>query len=186
MDNIDTLIINRLGEHQRKLDFISTNICNRRENIFSFKKISYTVLSVAACLAIVFAISPMVFKSNDISSISVTAPSFSYFLGSTFNHIESLISSGRYNDALPLVTQELTTLEKELQDISLTEMNEDEKSYMIDLYEGEKEALMWSKIYLLLKLGKKDDLQVLCNNYLNYSGFIKYRADVKNILKKIQ
>lgn len=186
MDNLDTLIINRLGEYQRKIDFINKNIRKRSEKILLFKKVSYTVLSVAACLVVLFAISPMVFKSNDISSISVTVPSFSEYRGSTFNNIESLISNGRYEDALSSVNLELSALEKEIREMSLTEMGGDEESYLITLYEGEKEELMWSKIYLLVKLGKKDELSTTCNNYLNYSSFAKHRSDVKNILKKIQ
>ena len=186
MENIDTLIINRLGENQRKIDFINRNLNRRNKTNLSFKKISYTVFSVAACIAILFAIFPQVFKGNDISSISVTAPSFSEYRGSAFNNIESLISGGRYDDALLSVNQELNALEKELRGMSLIEVSEDEESYMITLYECEKEELMWSKIYLLVKLGKKEELSTLCNNYLNNNNFAKHKSEVKNILKKIQ
>lgn len=186
MENIDSLIINRLGEHQRKVDFINRNINGRSETFFSFKKVSYTALSVAACLAIVFVVSPMLFTNNDISNIAVTVPSFSDYRGTSFYNIESLISSGRYEDALSAVSLELTAVEKELQEISSTEMGDDEESYIIALYNVEKEELMWSKIYLLVKLNRKDDLKHACQNYLNNSNFVKYKSEVEKIFKKFQ
>lgn len=186
MENIDALIINRLGEHQRKIDFINRNI-NRHSDIgLSFKKISYTVLSVAACLAIVFAVSPILFKSNNISDISITTPYFTEYRGTSHSNIESLISSGRYEDALSAVNYELAEVEKELQGITSTDMSEDEESYMTGLYKGEKEELIWSKIYLLVKLNKKDDLKSACQNYLNNSDFTIHKSEVENILKKIR
>lgn len=186
MENIDALIINRLGEHQRKIDFINRNLNKQRGSDFSFKRISYAVLSVAACLAIIFAISPMLFKSNNISDISVTAPSFTEYRGSSINDIEHKINRGQYEDALSSVNSELLEIENELQNMSTIEMDEAEKSYTTTLYEGEQEELIWSKIYLLIKLDRKDDLEIACHSYLNNSNFSKHILEVKNILKEIQ
>lgn len=186
MENIDALIINRLGEHQRKVDFISRNINRHRGTDFSFKRIGYTVLSVAACLAIIFAISPMHFKSNNISDISVTAPSFTEYRGSSFIDIENKINSGLYEDALSSVNSELLELENELQNMSPIEMDEAEKFYTTALYEAEQEELMWSKIYILIKLDRKDELKTACQNYLNNNNFDKHLPEVNNILKEIQ
>lgn len=186
MENIDTQIINRLGEYQRKVDFINRNINSYGGFEFSIKRINYMVLSVAACLAIVFAISPMFFKSNNISDISVTVPSFTEYRGSSFNDIEDKINRGLYEDALSVVNTELLEIEKEFQNMSTTEMDNDEKYYTIALYEREQEELIWSKIYLLIKLDRKDDLEVACQSYLNNSNFDKHILEVKNILKEIQ
>lgn len=186
MENIDALIINRLGEHQRKVDFINRNINRHRSADFSFKEIGYTVLSVAACLAIVFAVSPMLFKSNNISNISVTAPSFTEYRGTSLNNIESLIYSGRYESALLLVNSELTDIKSELEEISLSDMSEDEKFYMTTLCSENKEELIWSKIYLLVKLDRKNDLKNACQNYLDNKEFTRHESEVKNILKEIQ
>lgn len=185
MENMDTLIINRLGEHQRKVDFINRKL-RRNGTIFSFKKINYTVLSVAACLAILFAVSPMLFKNKNIPDISVTTPSFTEYRGYSFNEIEDKINSGLYEDALLSINSELLELENELQNMSTIEMDETERSYTTALYEAEQEELIWSKIYLLIKLGRKDDLEIACHSYLNNSNFSKHLLEVKNILKEIQ
>lgn len=186
MDNIDAFITNRLGEHQRKIDFIDRNLNRHSKTGSSFKKTSYAILSVAACLAIVLTVSPMLFKSNNISDISITAPSFTEYRGTSLNNIESLISSEQYERALLLVNSELTDINDELEKISSADMIEDEKVYMTSLYRGETEELIWSKIYLLVKLDRNDDLKHHCQNYLNNNEFIKHRLEVEDILKKNQ
>lgn len=186
MENIDNLIINRLGENQRKVEFINRNINKLSKTVFSFKKISYTAFSVAACLAIIFAVSPILFKSSNISNMSVTTPSFSEYRGTSLNNIELQICSGRYEDALSSVSLELAEVEKELREISSTEMSDDEKSYTTALYKEEKEELMWCKIYLLVKLNMKGDLKHSCQNYLNNNDFKNHTSEVKSILEKIQ
>lgn len=186
MDNIDALITNRLGEHQRKIDFINRNLNRRNKTDLSFKKISYTVLFVAACLAIVLAVSPMLLKNNSISDISISTPSFTEYRGTSLNNIESLINSGQYERALLLVNSELTDINNELEKIFSADMSEDEKFYMTSLYRGEKGELIWSKIFLLVKLDRTDELKHNCQSYLNDNDFTKHRSEVENILKKIQ
>lgn len=186
MENIDALIINRLGENQRKIDFINRNLNRRNKTNLSFKKISYTVFSVAACLAIVFAVSPMLFKNNSISDISISTPSFTEYRGISLHNIESLISSGHYEEALLLVNSELTDIKNELEEITLLDMSEDERFYLTTLYSEDKEELIWSKIYLLVKLDRECELKNACRNYLNNNEFTRHRLEVENILKKIQ
>lgn len=186
MENLDSLIINRLGEHQRKIDIVNSNINGYGKTDLKFKKIRYTILSVAACLAIVLVISPMLFKSNDISDISITAPSFTEYRGTSFNNIETLIRNGRYEDALLLVKSELTDIDNELERMSSSDMSEDEKLYLTTLYKEEREELIWCEIYLSVKLDRKDEAKANCHNYLNNNEFVRHKSEVENFLKKIQ
>lgn len=186
MENIDNLIINRLGEHKRKVDFIEKNINSRRENHFSLRRYSYLILSAAACVAIILAISPMLFKSNSVSDLTLTPPSFAEYRGSSLNKIEFLLNNEQYMDALSTVDFELVELDKDIEFLYSAEMSEEEKIFSISLYNEEKEELMWSKIYLLVKLNREDDLRVSCQNYLKNSDFKKYDSEVDMILKKIQ
>lgn len=186
MENIDNFIIDRLGEHQRKIDFINRSINERGKIMFLFKRAGYTILSMAACLAAVFALFPELFKSNDISDMSLITPSFPEYRGASFANIESQISGGQYDDALSSVNLELCLIENELVKITSTEMSHDEKLYMTTLYKDEKEELLWSEIYILVKLNKKDLLKLACENYLNNNDFERYRPEVAKILKKIK
>lgn len=186
MENIDTLIINRLGEHQRKVDFINCYFNRRSNTMMSFKKISYSLLSIAACLAIVAFISPILFNSDNFSNLKIPMPSFQEYRGTTFRNIELHINNEQYEDALSSINLELIDVESELRDISSIEMSEDEEAYLTSLYRGEQEELIWSKIYVLAKLGKKNQLKDTCIKYLHNNDFRQYKSDVENILSKIQ
>lgn len=187
MENIDTLIIDRLGEHQRKVGFVQSNLENRNNIRFSFGKAGYTIMSIAACITIIFAIFPLLFKNNSLSDITVSAPSFTeYRSGYGFEEIELLIKKGNYNKALSLVDAELNKNAMEVGAIMAADMNEEEKGYMLALYNNDKEELLWSKIYLLVKLEKEKDLELCCENYLKTSSFLTHRDEVEEILEIIK
>lgn len=186
MENVDTLIINRLGEHQRKVDFIQRNISRSSDKKFSFVKVSYAFMSVAACVAIILAIFPMLFRTETLSDISVAMPSFSEYRGAGLSNIESLLDSEKYEEALSAVNHELVEIDNELESLSTTEMTDEEKTYAYDLYNAGKEELMWCQIYLLLKLNKVDDLKIECPKYLDNTDFKEHATEVSEILKKIQ
>ncbi len=186
MENIDTLIINRLGEHQRKVDFISYNLEHKRIIRSPLRKISYLSVSIAACIAILFAASPLLFKSNSLSDITVSAPSFTEYRGDGFEEIESLIKECNYIKALSLVDAELNKNANEIGAIMSADMSEEERQYTLALYNNGKKELLWSKIYLLVKLKKENDLELCCENYLRNSSFQAHRDDVEEILKIIK
>lgn len=186
MENIDNIIINRLGEHQRKVDFIKRNVSTHSSHTFNIRKFTYTLVCAAACVALFFVISPFLSKNNSVSDISVSSPSFSEFRGAGVKEIETLLSSGQNEEALTVVNKELDELYTEVNSLSTAEMSEEENTYMSSLYSMEIEELMWTKIYLLLKLNKAAELKDACKNYLNNSTFTAHKSEVEKILKKIQ
>lgn len=186
MKNIDDLIVDRLGEHHRKLDFISKNMEVKKNKHFQLRKISYPLISIAACIAIMIVISPSLFRGNSISSISISDPSFTEFRGDGFEKIVSLIDEENYVEALPLIDEELNKVIVEIESIKSADMSEEEKVYVLALYDVCNEELLWTKIYLLVKLEKEMDLRLCCNNYLKNNSFQAYRAEVKKILKQIR
>lgn len=184
MENMDTLIIDRLGEHQRKVDFILSNMENKH---LSRRKISYLSVSIAACIAIIVAISPLLFKRNSLADIMIPAPSFTEYRGGDgYEKIEALIEKGNYNEALSLVDAELNKKALEFGAIMAADMSEEEKEYISALYNNDREELLWSKIYLLVKLEKERDLATCCDNYLKNMSFQAYRYEVEEILKIIK
>ena len=185
MEYIDNIIINRLGERQRKVDFINKNIRRRNGMNYSFRRIGYTMVSVAACAVIIFVMSPILFKSHSISDTPMATPSFTEHRGTGNNEIESLLSSEKNQEALLVVNRELDELKREIQSLPLSEMSEEEKRYTTDLYEGKLEELLWCKIYLLVKLDRKDDLRDACRNYLINSNFSLHKTEVESIMERI-
>lgn len=186
MDSIDTLIIERLGEHQRKIDFVRQNLKKCEHDHLSLGKPTYIIMSVAACIAIIWAVSPVLFKDASVSSIEITPPSFEGYRGAGDNDIEQLINAGEYEAALVKVESELAVCENEFAIMHTAEATPEEMNYIKSLYEAETEELMWCKIYLLAKLGEKDALKRSCVNYLNNNNLTTHREEVEKILKKIQ
>lgn len=186
MENIDDIIITRLGEHQRKSDFIRQRL-ERVENTprFTINKSTYVIISAVACLAILFAISPMLLKSGSLLDMTIAEPSFSEYRGGS-SQIESLLNEKEYVRALSLVESDLTQLEKDMSSMDVTEMVEDESEYLLMQYNVEREELLWCRIYLLTKLDRKDDLQSACQDYFNDIDLQEHRKDVEKILEKFK
>lgn len=184
MENIDKLIVIRLGEHQRKTDFINASLIKKKHNN-PLLRINYIVASVAASIAIIFAVSPALFHRNSDADFPISAPVFTEYRGDGYHRIEQLINDGDYNDALLLIDENLNSIEAEIKDISYsTDTDKEEQTYLFSLYNVYKEELLWCKIYLLFKLNDKKGLKESCNNYLGNSTFIAHRDEVMKILQK--
>ena len=185
MDNVDTLIIERLGEHQRKVDFVVKNMKKNGPNRHAFGKSTYVILSVAACLALILAVSP-IFKDNSIADMAIPSPAFDGYRGSGDNDIERLINDGDYEKALVEVQKELTILDHELTTFDTPKASSEESEYIKSLYISEKDELLWCKIYILVRLDKKSEVENVCLNYLDDAELTAHRKDVERTLKEIQ
>lgn len=187
MENFDALIIDRLGEHQRKLDFIQENLRTERRRRPSFRKVGYAIMAAAACLAIIFVVSPMLFKSDSLSELSISVPSLSEYRGSQgSDQLIMLMENGNYTQALSAVNSALTENDREIRALSDSGMNGAEQEYMMELYNAEREELLWSRIYILVKLERVDDLKANCLYYLNDKSLREHKAEVETILSKIR
>lgn len=184
METIDNIIIERLGEHQRKLEFIRQNIEKEKNPHHSFNKGSYLIISIAACIAIIIAVSPFFITNEKLYSISVPPPSFTEFRSGNPDKLQSLLNEGKYSQALTIVDSALSEIDFDTQHIN-TKNPTAEEIYIVNLYNDSKEELEWCKIYILLKLGRKDELDECCQNYLSNKEFTLHMEDTKRILKKI-
>lgn len=186
MDNIDTLIIERLGEHQRKVNFVVNNIKRNEPKRHPFKKTTYLVMSVAACVALILAVSPILFKDNSIADMSIPSPSFDGYRGSANNDIERLINEGDFENALIEVESELSECYNELSMENRYKAAPEELEYMKSMQISGIEELSWCKIYILVRLDKKREVEKACCNYLENGELSAHREDVERILKEIQ
>jgi len=186
MDNIDTVIIERLGERQRKVDFIARNIDDIKSKRFSWGKTAYTIMSVAACFALIVAVTTILFRSDSISDMDVAVPSFEEYRGAGCDEIERLINTGDYEIALAKVESELKGCGSEFETIESEGGSDEEIEYMKALYAEGRDELIWCKIYLLVKLDKKSELKIACRNYLEDGELTVHKIEVEQILEKIK
>lgn len=182
MDDLDNLIIDRLAEHQRKLEILNKfQDANKPAHILSRKKL-ILVSSIAACIALALFLSPFFSQKDYLSGVSLTEPSFTEFRGSGFNEIEALIAKGDYNKALPIVDRELFLLNDEMEGYMSDDTTNKEKEYTLLLFDMERDELLWSRIYLLAKLRKTKDLKLSCRKYLKDNTLQSHRQEVEEIL----
>lgn len=186
MENIDSLIISRLGEHRRKVDFINSSMKARQLKSNLFHKMGPAILSVAACAIILLTIFPQILMNDPFPEISISAPEFPEYRGDGYDSIAAAIRSGNYTEALSLVDGALSDTEAELALLSPDDEPDKENEYLIALYNETNENLLWCKIFLLVNLERKDDLAACCDKYLKNSSFTTHRTEVKKILEKFK
>ncbi|MGM9815937.1 MAG: hypothetical protein ACI304_02615 [Lepagella sp.] len=184
MEDIDAIIIDRLGEHQRKVEFVTENLTRAKARRHPLRGMKTSMIWAAASLLIILLISPMIIKSIGGSSDSLTEPTFSEYRGAGSNEIEALIKAGEYEKALETTERELATIHRELDAIPTSEMSLEEREYTLALYDAELEEMLWCKIYLLHQLERQSDLDACCKEYLSHESFSKNRKEVEGLMKK--
>lgn len=201
MDNPDKLIISRLGEHQRKLDFIvrcerdekcdnvhgekSGNSGGKRHIPSVFRKTMYALISAAACAVVFLIVYPML-KSGSLSEMQLPQPALSEYRGAGMSRLSLLMEEKKYEEALQLTDVELFALDSEISEIAGPDASIEEKRYAEALYGASREDLLWCKIYILTRLEKENDLKICCEEYLHNSDYETYKDDVEKIMKKMQ
>lgn len=187
METTDTLIIQRLGEYQRKREFITRNL-NQQRNVWETpKRVFYYLAAAAACIAVAVAVLPGLLGSNSLSSLNLAEPSFSeYRGGGQYSDIAQAIEANEFDKALSLTNSTIAEVEAEQAAIIATEDGDEEKEYLLALGSESLDELYWTKIYLLAKLGKKDALRQCCANYLDVNQFGRHCEEVQKILGKIE
>lgn len=185
MENLDKLIADRLGEHQRKVDFVSERMNQKQADGSKWSKWRVT-LSVAASIAIIIALYPMLTQRG--GGMDVTPPDFTEYRGGSagFEEIEHLIAAENYDKALAVVNQKI--IDMEVDHILFApgkKADKAEAEYEEALYHSRREELMWSEIYLLVKIDEPDELSLSCRKYLEEPSYNVHREEVEKIFKKI-
>lgn len=185
MDN-DKLIIERLGEHKRKLNLLDKYLSSRNDKFRLTHKVLFSALAAAAVIALVLLVAPAIFAPSPFDSLNLQQPEFSQYRGADiFDDIEKDLATGNYSHALELANQARITYQSELERACECEPT-DEVKYQISLYNAYLEDIAWTQIYLLYKIKDKDALTASCNAYLEHADYQEYRAQVENILLILQ
>lgn len=182
---IDSMIIARLGERERKLQLIKE--FQRVPDSYAYRKYGFYGVSAVACVIIILISFSGIYKSNSFPDISMQYPNFSEYRGSLDKGLEEAVNSNNYMEALNIVDEELHQAEVEYKRTKETYLDHSEESlYLIGLEKDNLENLYWIKIYLLVKTKNRKELEQVCRQYLQNNDFQIYRGEVEGILKKIK
>lgn len=185
--NVDKLIIDRLGERQRKVERIGAmekaSARGRKRNM----SILYTAISIAACIALVAIVNP--FANDNRRDFAMTRPDFSTFRAALpeLVQVEAFIDAGEYYKALDLVEVKLKESDKNIKYAERKPMFDDEEW----MYEYKSEKLLngelrWTYIYLLVMVECDNTAVKELKRYLKDEEFCLHREEAKDMLEALR
>lgn len=185
--NVDKLIIDRLGERQRKVErmdvFEKASARGRKRNM----SILYTAISIAACIALVAIVNP--FANDNRRDFAMTRPDFSTFRAALpeLVQVEAFIDAGEYYKALDLVEVKLKESDKNIKYAEKEPMFDDEE-WMYE-YKAEKllnAELRWTYIFLLVMVECDHTAVKQLKRYLKDEEYCLHIEDAKDMLEALR
>lgn len=185
--NVDKLIIDRLGERQRKVERMDVlekaSARGRKRNM----SILYTAISIAACIALVAIVNP--FANDNRRDFAMTRPDFSTFRAALpeLVQVETLIDAGEYYKAIDLVEVKLKESDNNIKYAEREPMFDDEE-WMYE-YKAEKllnAELRWTYIFLLVMVECDHTAVKQLKRYLKDEEYCLHREDAKDMLEALR
>lgn len=190
------MIVDRLGERQRKLDRMSAwekaASVGQKRNL----RLLYAAISVAACIALVVVVNPFLnggVMSGGTSVINGTMemkrPDFSTFRAALpeLLQVEQLIDAGEYYKALDIVEAKLEASDKKVKKAEKEPLYDDEE-WMYE-YKAEKllnAELRWTYIYLLVMVECDRTAVKELKKYLEDEEFCLHKKDADAMMRALK
>lgn len=180
-DKIEQRIVDRLGNRQNKIEKMSSweqAAGNRVRRL-------YTVLSVAACLAVAFISTNLLQGGSAIEELGIAAPRMEQFRAAVpeLAKVEQLINDGEYYKALDIAGAALEKSNKEVMALEKNSFPGDEEwEYE---YAGERllnSELRWAYIYLLVMVERDDTAVEQLKIYLQDTAYCNHREEAEALL----
>lgn len=195
-NGVDKMIVDRLGERQRKLDRMSAwekaASGGQKRNL----RLLYAAISVAACIALVVVVNPFLnggVMSGGTSVINgtmeMTRPDFSTFRAALpeLLQVEQLIDAGEYYKALDIVEAKLEASDKKVKKAEKEPLYDDEE-WMYE-YKAEKllnAELRWTYIYLLVMVECDRTAVKELKKYLEDEEFCLHKKDADAMMRALK
>jgi hypothetical protein len=187
-DELDRRIIERLGERQAKLDRMAE--MERGAKRTNLRPLA-VALSVAACLAVVFLISPLWRSSlSPLDELGIAAPSMENYRAAQpeLTEIMQLIEAQRYDEALAQAEKALGRSDVKLEELDYASATSGDEAVA---YEAAEELvynseLRWTYIYLLVRAEKNKEARRQLKIYLKDSKDAEHEDEARALLEKIK
>lgn len=189
-DAIERRIVDRLGERQKKFDRIAE--MEKKRNVVPFyKRTTLWVTAVAACVAVVLVVSPLLKSStNPIDELGIGVPELSEFRAGIphLEEIQKLLKEEKWDQALADVKIALKQSDSAMEMYSkATEAWIDDEGLK---YEAEAEQiynceLRWIYIYLLVRTENNTEAINQLSIYLMNSEYIDNKGEALALQEKL-
>lgn len=184
-DQLDRLIIDRLGERKKKLDRMQRWERNRPISIGR-----KWATGVAACITIAIVTAPFVVPTvspPDEPEIGYSTTLFRAASEETVE-IDRLIESGRYGEALTYVDKLIEENEGYIgqMEVPTEETEADEWTYEIELYRARISELRWVRIYLLTRMKRYKEAETELQIYLKETKHGEHSRDAEQLKEALK
>lgn len=181
----DNRIVERLAERERKLEKIGVWNRNSSRGRYSV----YSMIAVAACIALVIVLSPFdAGKGNVMEELGIEHPRFGGFRAASAElvEVERLLDDGKVYEALDMNEGLLKKSDKDIKELENAPMYDDEEwmyEYQSEkLYNGE---LRWSYIYLLVVVECENTAVKELKKYMKEMEFCTHHDEASRLLKAL-
>ncbi len=188
-NDVDRMIVGRLGERRRKLDKVTgwekASERGGKRGLYML----YTAVSIAACIALLVVVNPFTGSGSQHSAIAMKKPDFSNFRAALpeLVQVEKLIDAGEYYRALDIVEEKLEDSDGNIKYAEKEPLFDDEEW----LYEYRAEKLLnaelrWTYIYLLVMVECDHSAIKELKKYLKDEEFCLHREEAMGMLDALR
>lgn len=188
-DVLSAIIIDRLGERQKKIDRMEEW---ERKKSFGPRilRTAYMVAAVAACIFAVWVLYPVQNKNMEILENLGIVYSQTEFRAASQDlaEISNMIESKKYDDALVKTRDLLSRSDLVIDEFDGVgfEWNDEELMYAMEEEQLANSELRWTYIYLLVCTGDRREAIKQLTIYLKQKEFCEHEVEAKKLLKELK
>ena len=186
-DDVEKRIVERLGARQKKLERMAAWENSSKGGV---RRLYTTLLSVAACVALVFVSANMLWGGNSvIEELGIAAPRMEAFRAALpeMSAVEQLIDKGEYYKALDITEEALKRSDNVVKGYEKQLVDGDEEmeyEYMSERMLNSE--LRWTYIYLLVLVECEDTAVKELEKYLADSEFCVHKREAEAMLRALE
>lgn len=186
-DDIEKRIVERLGARQEKLERMAAWENSSKGGV---RRLYTTLLSVAACVALVFVSANMLWGgSSVIEELGMAAPRMEAFRAALpeMSAVEQQIDKGEYYKALDIVEENLERSDRAVKELE-EQIDGDDEEMEYEYMSGRmlNSELRWTYIYLLVLVECEDTAVKELEKYLADSEFCVHKREAEAMLRALE
>lgn len=188
-DNLSAIIIDRLGERQRKIECMKEWDKSFSSGSRTLRYV-YIVATVAACVLLVWTVFPAQDRNMEmLENLGITYSQTEFRAASQdMAEISDMIESKNYDDALVKTKNLLSRSDLVIDEFEDVGYLWDDEELMYSMKEEllANSELRWTYIYLLVCTGDRKEAQKQLKVYLKQKEYCEHEAEARKLLKELK
>lgn len=181
-DELTQRIVERLGERQQKIQCMQE--WERPTKVVSLPR-TLAVLSVAACMTMIFIIAPWQ-RASLVDELGISLHLTEFRSGyPQLAEVQRLLETSEFEAALVLTQQLLTQLDEEINK-DFVDVEDEMEVYERTVMCTVNAELRWTYIYLLVKMEQYEEARLQLDSYINDAEYVHHREEAAILREEIE